>query len=171
MKHALNNPWIVGCLCLAALGLVLNNLVEPLSTGSVSSDIISEPEPSEAVTNSSPLTGASPGPEPQAEPEAEKVAWVNNPLRDPFRLQTSYRPTPVRKKPPELLEQFSTPAPLPFILKAVAVEDQRRIAVINRTVVAEGENIKGYRVVSIQENGVWLQGPGGRERLDFNETK
>ena len=165
MKHALNNPWFVGCLCLAALGLVFNNLVSPMSTDSVSSDITSVPEPSDVVTTSPPVQRASP------ELETGNVDWVNNPLRDPFRLQTSYRPKPVRKRPPELLEQFSTPSPLPFTLKAVAVEDQRRIAVINRTVVAEGEKINGYRVVSIQHNGVWLHGPRGRERLEFSETK
>lgn len=165
MKQALNNPWVVGCLCLAALGIVFNNLVQPMSTDSVSSAITSVPEPSEVITASTPVKRAS------SELETENVDWVKKPLRDPFRLQTSSPPKPVRQRPPELLEQYSTPSPLPFTLKAVAVEDQRRIAVIDRTVVAEGEKIKGYRVVSIQQNGVWLQGPRGRERLEFSETK
>ena len=165
MKQALNNPWIVGCLCLAALGLVFNNLVQPISTDSVSSEITSVPEPSEVITASTPVKSAS------SELETENVDWVKKPLRDPFRLQTSSPPNSVRQRPPELLEHDSPPSPLPFTLKAVAVEDQRRIAVIDRTVVSEGEEIQGYRVVSIQHNGVWLQGPRGRERLEFSESK
>jgi hypothetical protein len=54
-------------------------------------------------------------------------------------------------------------------LKAVAVEGQQRSAVINRTVVYEGEMIEGYQVMSIQQKGVWLKHQGKARLLTFSE--
>jgi hypothetical protein len=56
-----------------------------------------------------------------------------------------------------------------FTLKAVAVEGQQRSAVINRTVVYEGEMIEGYQVMSIQPKGVWLKHQGKTRLLTFSE--
>jgi hypothetical protein len=53
-------------------------------------------------------------------------------------------------------------------LKAVAIEGQDRSAVINRTVVYEGEMIEGYQVVSIQPKGVWLKHQGKTRLLTFS---
>jgi hypothetical protein len=56
----------------------------------------------------------------------------------------------------------------PFTLKAIAVEGEQRSAVINRTVVYEGEMINGYQVLSIQPKGVWLKHQGQTQWLTFS---
>ncbi len=56
-----------------------------------------------------------------------------------------------------------------FTLKAIAVEGEQRSAVINRTVVYEGEMINGHQVLSIQPKGVLLGHQGRTQWLTFSE--
>jgi hypothetical protein len=97
--------------------------------------------------------------------------WIENPKRDPFA------PVPVAKWSKPSSKQSSPPStgihekdhkPLkPLELKAIALEAQKRSAVINRSVVYEGEMIEGYQVVSIELQGVWLQRHGKKHLLAF----
>jgi len=103
--------------------------------------------------------------------EQEAVQWIDHPDRDPF--------APITVASQSRLGSSSAPAPLHamqhsqlqngLILKAVAVEGQQRSAVINRTVVYEGEMIEGYQVISIQAKGVWLKQQGRTHLLTFSE--
>ncbi|MCA9453483.1 MAG: hypothetical protein KC584_12780, partial [Nitrospira sp.] len=54
-------------------------------------------------------------------------------------------------------------------LKAIAIEAEQRSAVINRTVVYEGEIIHGHQVLSIQPKGVWLKHQGKTQWLTFSK--
>jgi len=97
--------------------------------------------------------------------------WIENPKRDPFA------PVSVAKWSKPSSKQSSTSSteihvkrhePLkPLELKAIALEAQQRSAVINRSVVYEGEMIEGYEVVSIELQGVWLQRHGKKHLLTF----
>jgi hypothetical protein len=97
--------------------------------------------------------------------------WIENPKRDPFApvsmakwskpssKQSSASSTGIHGKRNEPLKQLE--------LKAIALEAQQRSAVINRSVVYEGEMIEGYEVVSIELKGVWLQRHGKKHLLAF----
>jgi hypothetical protein len=103
--------------------------------------------------------------------EKEALQWIDHPDRDPF--------APIAVTTQSQSESSSsTTAPLQAMehprlqneltLKAIAVEGQQRSAVINRTVVYEGEMIEGYQVMSIQPKGVWLKYRGKTQLLTFS---
>jgi hypothetical protein len=97
--------------------------------------------------------------------------WIENPQRDPFApmsIATVWEPSsqPTSTASPRLHvkahEAFDQ-----LELKAIALEARQRSAVINRSVVYEGETIEGYQVVSIELQGVWLQRHGKKRLLTF----
>ena len=57
-----------------------------------------------------------------------------------------------------------------FILQAVSIEANRPWAVINQTVVTEGESISGYRVERIFPTHVTLNGSFGSLSIDMNRA-
>jgi hypothetical protein len=78
--------------------------------------------------------------------------------------------TPVDAVPaPEQIE--SLPAAAGFALQAISWSDQpdRRIAVINGSILKEGEKIKEYTVFEIHRDDVIFQHQGQRWRLDFQK--
>jgi hypothetical protein len=97
--------------------------------------------------------------------------WIENPKRDPFAPVSGT----IWAKPTSNQAETSSPGvyeksnePLKQLeLKAIALEAQQRSAVINRSVVYEGEMIEGYQVVSIELQGVWLQRHGKKHLLAF----
>jgi hypothetical protein len=103
-------------------------------------------------------------------PGRHKIAWVDHPQRDPFRLDLGQKLQ--IGNPLERTSFSNLPVDPPLLLRAVVMGDQNRTAVINRTIVKEGDNIEGVHVLAIQSDGVWLQGPYGRQFLTFlhNET-
>ncbi len=162
-SRALKNPVVVLGLCAVAGVAVYNNMVGP------STDFI----PPVLMDAAAPFLG-----ETQAavtpslhKHEAEAIQWIQNPQRDPFA------PAPVLSQAKARAGESSTVALLPkekksqalqhFELKAIALDNQERSAVINRSVVYEGEMIDGYHVVAIELEGVWLKRRGKKHLLTF----
>ncbi len=161
--RSLKNPFVMIGLCLIAGIVVYANILGPAITPSVTPSIAFNPSP--PVKN------------PVAETishqayEDEATQWIDNPARDPFApvsvakwskpssKQSSASSTGIHGKRNEPLKQLE--------LKAIALEAQQRSAVINRSVVYEGEMIEGYQVVSIELQGVWLQRHGKKHLLAF----
>ncbi|MGE0472340.1 MAG: hypothetical protein AB7P17_01750 [Nitrospirales bacterium] len=56
-------------------------------------------------------------------------------------------------------------------LQAIAVENDVKSAVINRTIIHEGDTIEGFYVLSIEPNGVWLGQEQHKHFLTFAERK
>ncbi len=93
--------------------------------------------------------------------------WIENPKRDPFApLSVAKWSKPSSPSSTGIHEKLNEPLK-PLELKAIALENQQRSAVINRSVVYEGEMIEGYEVVSIELQGVWLQRHGKKHLLTF----
>jgi hypothetical protein len=162
-RRALKNPLVVIGLCLLAGFAVYSNMMHVTSDtpGIISvglNRLLSTPTPP-------PVT------RPNRIHEEEAIQWIDHPDRDPFA------PITVASQP--RWESSSTTTPLQAMehpqvqngltLKAVAVGGQQRSAVINRTVVYEGEMIEGYQVMSIQPKGVWLKHQGKARLLTFSE--
>jgi hypothetical protein len=154
-RRALNNPFVMMGLCLMAGIAFYINAIEPTMNSSVTPAIARY---SSSLKNPLVKTAL------EQPHEEEARQWIENPKRDPFA------PVSVAKwlKPysPEI--QVRRHGPLQqFELKAIALETQQRSAVINRSVVYEGEMIEGYEVVSIELQGVWLQRHGKKHLLTF----
>jgi len=161
--RALKNPLVMIGLCLIAGITLYSNVIEPAMHSSVT--------PSVAFTPSLPETNLVADSTSHQGHKDDATQWVDDPHRDPFA------PMSAAKRSKQALKPSSISTPLTqrnheeltnrLTLKAVALEAQQRSAVINRSVVYEGEMIEGYQVVAIQLTGVWLTRHGKKTFLRF----
>lgn len=162
-RRALKNPLVMIGLCLIAGIAIYNNVIAPAMHSSVTPSVAFMPLPLETdlVADSTSHHGH----------KDNATQWINDPHRDPFApmlaakgsklaLKPSSISTPLTQRNHEKLSNQLT-------LKAVALEAQQRSAVINRSVVYEGEMIEGYQVVAIKLTGVWLTRHGKKTFLRF----
>jgi hypothetical protein len=93
-------------------------------------------------------------------------SWVSAPLRDPFLLLV-----PVVREPGLLNEETNSPVPT-WALQGIWNQTDSRLAVINDRVWRVGDVIEpGYKLIRIEKDEVWFQGPTRNERLGFPEPK
>jgi hypothetical protein len=93
--------------------------------------------------------------------QANLMAWIAVPARDPFQLLV-----------PRVQQGSNSPTPwVRWKLKAIWRQDGSSLAAINNGVYMEGDVIDGYRIEKIEDGHVWLQGPKLRERLSFDNME
>jgi hypothetical protein len=159
-RRALNNPLVMSGLCILAGIAVYYNVMESTLYSTVPVSVASTPSP--VSTPVSPSLVAH---------EEEATTWIEHPARDPFTpMSLAKWSNPSSQALPasaSITQKPQTSSPNSLMLKAIAIEAEQRSAVINHQVVYEGEMIEGYRVVSIQLKGVWLQRHGKKEFLTF----
>jgi hypothetical protein len=90
--------------------------------------------------------------------EARFAKWVASPLRDPFLL---FSTDPKDKKDDE---EFSSPISK-WHLNGIWDQTGGKLAVINKRVHRVGDEIEGYKILKIEGEEVWFQGPKRKERL------
>ena len=160
----LNNPYAVGALALAAIALVSRNALVPLWHR------LMPPKPPQQVSVPAPVPSrpapimeakeaAKPAVVPDAEIDVQQIQmdlarWLESPRRDPFQLTAYARGT-------------NQPARELLTLKATWLQTGKHLAVINGTIVGEGDTVHGFRIESIAADFVWVLGPAGREQLEF----
>ena len=162
-RGALKNPLVMVGLCIMAGIAVYYNVMESTVDSTLPVSVASAPPPAaptQAILSPSLVVH-----------DDVATRWIENPKRDPFApvsmakwskpssKQSSASSTGIHGKRNGPLKQLE--------LKAIALEAQERSAVINRSVVYEGEMIEGYQVVSIELKGVWLQRHGKKHLLAF----
>ena len=107
---------------------------------------------------------------------SDLVDWPETTSRDPFAFTAAYeeaatllptRPTPNK----ELPEAKAVLGMAVFELQGVSMVSDNPMAVINRTIVAEGESIEGYHVVKILTNSVVLEGLLGTKIIEFDDPR
>jgi hypothetical protein len=77
--------------------------------------------------------------------------WMETPRRDPFH---------------NLFQQKSRAREL-LTLAAVWRQSGSTLAVINNRLLAEGDTILDFKVQKIGEDRVWVEGPDGRQSVEF----
>ena len=176
MRKALNDPKVVGILCVLAVIAVYFNVMgpslgQPDPAGAPPSPSASAagpavaPPPQAAVPAGSPPPESGAGQKP-AKADISEMGWPERMGRDPFAPPPG---TPARMTRRQgMVAQLTS---IPLQLDAVAADVGGRLAVINQRIVEEGEQIAGYRVVRIHPDEVTVEGPRGRERLEFVEGK
>ncbi|HEY5912578.1 MAG TPA: hypothetical protein VJA21_18400 [Verrucomicrobiae bacterium] len=98
--------------------------------------------------------------------ERKFESWVTSPLRDPFLLLP-----PVVANPGLLTDETNSPVKT-WTLNAIWNQTGSRLAVINDRVCAVGDVlVEGYKLIRIERDEVWFQGPYQNERLGFAEPK
>lgn len=175
MKKFLNNPWVVGALCIVALITVYFRLFDKKS----------KPEPPITVAQVVPISpvvaesvpGVALSTEETAPPPAAlgalpvDVGWPEKFGRDPFqpmRLVGLLKGQEFERDDREENEEGRRPTQRSLRLHAIFFEGSTRMAMINRELVKEGQPINEYVVDRIQQNGVWLTGGEEPRWLEFN---
>jgi hypothetical protein len=163
-RRALKNPFVMGGLCIIAGLAVYQNVMESTMNSALPDSVGSAPIP---LASAKDFSASS---KPHVHDDMA-TRWIENPKRDPFApvsVAKWSKPSSKQSSPSSIGIHGKRNEPLKQLeLKAIALEAQQRSAVINRSVVYEGEMIEGYEVVSIGLQGVWLQLHGKKHVLAF----
>ena len=176
----MDNPWVVGGLCVIAVAVVGYQFLPAHSGAGVS------PAPRVSVSPAPASSSVTPAPSvpatvvmaaqaaarttagTNATPPASLIdrvymqshfaQWLQAPQRDPFLLVAAAKTSaaavlvsPVRH----------------WKLKSIWRQTGSQLAAINKGVYSEGDVIEGYRIEHIESDQVWFNGPTGRESLGF----
>ena len=181
MKDLLNNPWVVGALCIAAVITVYLRLFDTKSSPSVPAHPVEQPV---AVAPPAPpppvATVVTVPPGEQSLSQVPIVGkWIEKITRDPFqRIGEDGREISAGIRPglsPGNLEMEGNQQLLrpdqPLRLQAIFVNGSKRIAVINSMFVKVGDEVGGFRVSQIKADGVWLQGGTEKHWVEFGQGR
>jgi len=162
MRKLLQNKLVVSALAGVAVLSVAGNFVKLPKRLSLAA----AREPEVNAAEAAPVSTTVPG---ETEFSRTLSAWhelypVDISARDPFAPGID----PATPQPGIVAIATNPSLPPSFILSAVSIEAHRPWAVINRTVVTEGELINGYRVEKIIATSVTLNGDLGSFSIDMN---
>jgi hypothetical protein len=177
----LRNPIVTGLLVLAAVGMVFYQIYAPRwerARARVPQPVAAAVAAVARVIAPSPVPA--PTPAPAENPaladfvpdntidrryaESHFEAWVESPARDPFLL--------LGVQPPEVKETgVDTNSPLRKMkLRGILDQTGSRVAIIDREVYRQGDEIEGYKIIEIGSDEVWFQGPRKKERLGLEKS-
>lgn len=169
MRKLLDNPYFVGLLVIGAIIIAFR---KPLF--SWLKDIKSAPTISYVSTNVTaiaekikPQTPPPPPVEvlPDTKIDVQNIQWILTPTRNPFKK--------VAKKDATRTNTVENVAPQPeqqFKLSGIVVEKTKKFAVINNQILSEGDTISGYRVITIEQDYVVLEGFNQKRKITFGEN-
>ncbi len=84
------------------------------------------------------------------------VRWMDSPRRDPFKIRA------------QGTNSQSYPSAMQLLtLKGIWHQTGSSLAVINDHVLGKGDGILAFRIETIETDRVWVQGPNGREAVEF----
>lgn len=167
----LRNPIVTGLLVVVAVGVVIYQVVLPqwqrshprraVSVTALAEALAQLPAPvlPPAIKAETPvLPDAAIN---SAYAEARFSTWVESPRRDPF-----YLPDTGRQGKPKAGAEAPSPV-AKWKLEAIWNQTGTRLAVINGGVYGVGDELEGYKVLRIEGDEIWLEGPHRKERLGF----
>ena len=149
MKKLLNNVWAVAAM--AALGglLVVARLIAPLLSGDEDFSDYADHEDdwlldeTELEVERLALKSV----------DASEIAWIVAPSRDPFAKQQTLKQADLHS----VQKQIGTTARRRPRLDALVSGTYSKLAVIDGRIVAEGDQVSGYRVAQIGSSNVRLR--------------
>jgi len=183
------NPYVVGGLAILAVALIFRNAIAPLwrrmapRGGAVQIVIQHAVQPAVSNVPTNVPVAETPVPKaPRLEPERNidltQVGWKwhSSPHRDPFQITPATITNLARLYPPasDLLS-----------LTAVWRQTGSSLALINGRILGQGDSIMAkyqgkaggetnatykYKVETIDGDGVWVDGPAGREQVEFRSS-
>lgn len=177
MKNLLNNPWVVGGLCVLAIITVYFRLF----------DSKTRPEPAIAVAQTPIVSNVAPEPSPVPSSQVNiakavdssdlspapiiDVGWPEKFVRDPFQSVSAirFRRGQDREGDDQTEQEEELDDPESDLrLHAVFLEGPTKLAMINRRLVKEGEQVHGYVVARIEREQVRLKGKEDLHVLEFS---
>ena len=175
----LRNPVVSGLLAVAAVLVLAYQFTggglarfRPAGiTKSLIKELVSATAPTSLVPAPTPAPTPVESPAPEAPPdlsidrtylEARFAKWVASPLRDPFLLFGTDKDKAKEE------EEFASPISK-WHLNGIWDQTGGKLAVINKRVHRVGDDIEGYKIIRIEGNEVWFQGPKRKERLALEQ--
>lgn len=155
MGKLLQSKFVITALILVALALWIGRIpfFAPATPTAASDEETAVPdavENSEEESLDAPIPGSSPAPENN---EGFPVTRTNPFLYDELPGTS-----------PATVAELEVPLHLP-VVQAISVGTRQPLAVLDRVVVAEGEQVAGWRVDRIEPDVVWVVGVTGRHGL------
>jgi len=183
----LRNPIVTGILCVAAVVVVYLQVVAPhvrLPWPAAAAPKAARAEsPSRPPGRPAPIASSRVSTQQTSQATAEVVpgpsidrrfvevhfdGWVNWPRRDPFLIMAP-DPPQARTKDTDVNSPVGS-----WRLKLILSQTGSRVAVIDhsgyRGVYREGDEVEGYKIMKIEGDEVWFQGPRRKERLGFDRV-
>ncbi len=160
----LKNKLFVIILCIAAVGIVARNLILPILHSERFSSRVESNEETEKIADGVLKQVASMENESATVADLNNIDWVQDYLRDPFKVLTVVD-TEVVSDAPIVIDEEELP--IPDVLVAVVHDSGKALAVINDIIVGEGDFYEGYKVVKIDLDSVELASPDGNKTLEF----
>ncbi len=161
MRKLLNNPWVVLGLCSVAVVILYFSAdeieVQPLSAPSARA-------PRPLLVPKVDLASVE-----HVTIDLAKLDWPTTIIRDPFAPATQSHGGVLPLDRNDGLPILDMVQPPPLQLRAVAMKPAPKVAMINRQIVSEGDEIEGLRVTRIESDGVWLKGPAGSHHIGFEK--
>lgn len=175
---ALRNPWVVGLMATAAVGVMVGNLFWPaIQRWRATRASMATAATAQAASTSplgTPQAGAVPAEASAAEaavssshvrPDStsmdrplirrQVLRWLQASTRDPFvAIRMAGRDHP--KGPP---------ASDNLQVSAILRQTGSQLAIINQALVSEGDKVAGYVLERIEGDGVWVRGTNGLEQV------
>jgi len=179
------NPYVVGGLAVVALALVFRNAIAPVwgrlaHRATPAQTVAQLPVPAANPAISAP-TAEVPAPKAVVHLQLEtnidlsQVGWKSNsaPHRDPFQITPATITNLVRLYPPasDLLSLTAvwrqTGSSLAVINGKIVADGDTLLALVHGKTPGEAEIKYSYKIQAIEGNGVWVEGPAGREQVEF----
>jgi hypothetical protein len=155
--NLLRNPFMVGALAFAAVGVLIYDLGRPARSGKLPATAKFKSESTSAAKTSraQPASAQDGLAGPMLEVrtlETNAPRWEQAPRRDPFRSRFN-----AQSQAAHFLS-----------LKGIWRQTGSALAVINDRVVAENDRVLDFSIEKIEPDRVWVVGPNGREGLLLN---
>lgn len=162
MKNLLNNRWFIVIISIGAILLLAHSLILPFIDKPVYTDeaevddwMGSGQTTASDTSSSGSLKAVSTG----------KLLWNNRPQKDPFNTYSSLNRQDLQTMQNQanaVTDDISYTQP---VLDALVAGKISRFAVVNGTIVEEGDQITGFKIHRIEQDGVWLQSGNGLQKL------
>lgn len=167
MKNLLNNRWFIIAMTIAAALLLARSIILPFvskptfTNDTTVDDWMDASLPTE--NNSSHERSLKPA-------STDKLVWNNHPRRDPFSPHITIGHQDllmIRNQANAITDDISYTQPA---LSALVAGKISKYAVINGTIVQEGDSIAGFKIHRIEPDGVWLLSGNGLQKLVLSKS-
>jgi hypothetical protein len=164
----LRNRFVVPGLAFVAVAVVAYSFHAPRWKTRVAAKAATALAPTGKAATPVAVVPTTPAPPPKVEAEASQpidrayaqshfAQWLDTPARDPFQMHRIVQPK--RQEVVRAADRLK--------LKAIWRQSGGSLAVVNDQVLAEGEEIQGFKIERIESEQVWVKGQGESERIGF----
>ncbi|MDT0595474.1 hypothetical protein [Glaciecola petra] len=163
MKKILNNPFFVAALAICALAYVGYMLVPLFLDDEITGDGYYVPEDIEDPMALSESTSDAVS---RIDTQSIQIDWFTQPIRDPFTTFTAETLDFHNGDESHSSQESALTQVIEFPeLSAIIINKNNRLAMFDRKIYSVGDNVKSFKIISIEPDYVEISGEVGSKRL------